>query len=785
MRAGRRGSKRVGPGALGPGAEAASAVGPGAVGPDEEAMAAVAAAVEVVAAATAEVAAAEVADAAEAVVAEAAEAGTGAAHVAERDTGKAKGDEARKTTSSRLIVIGVIRPKRLRPPLRLVMWVAIVQIALVAVLMAVQKVRQPLVNSAVPDAAGGTFAVPLVVFIFMVISIGRRVLVRAGRGIAGPPGFGIPIAALVTWALADTPISSLRLGGTGHRSAPDRHRTALGTAWRPGFFLDLARLGDSSQVASTPRRSRLIPAGARWPAIESRIFLGALACVLAYYALEIVIWVLYARAGQAAAGTGSLLGGSGRSGVLLPTFLVLVVLLGSTDLLEWGEIAVQSFVVRAKRRRPPRLLMILTPLAAVAMIANVVRLDGINVLPELAVVGVPAVLIALLVCLAPGYGGWSGDIRSRAVITGAVAIFIYIMILPNITAAIRSAIGWSSQFDPRFYSLVSTPIALAALTAGLFLLAHGRIGKPEQRGRGLLLVIVGVLVTIAGLPAFLSAARLAGGAPAASVLAAARTVRLTVAALGTLGWLISLAVRKRPQPAAAQLANVLALLAGLQIVSWILCLLNVMARLGADSDYLLAGLFFLTVFWGFAMSGDNLTGKKANSAAYPRDGRILLTVSYTLVSAASLLYLGALRAPAHRQRPPELPDGRSVTPIGLAALGSALVIVAFVAKASRGTGKARPRRPRLRQRRLCQGRLPAGRARGVPRRPSRPRVPWRTYRAAQVAIAGIGMLATGAALVVLGSALPGLSGLTRRCSGNLTRHRFPDLAAMVRERCGQ
>ena len=48
----------------------------------------------------------------------------------------------------------------------------------------------------------------------------------------------------------------------------------------------------------------------------------------------------------------------------------------------------------------------------------------------------------------------------------------------------------------RFYWLVSTPIALAALTVGLFFLAQGKIGKPEQRGRGLLLVIVGTVITL-------------------------------------------------------------------------------------------------------------------------------------------------------------------------------------------------------------------------------------------------------------------------------------------------
>ncbi len=679
--------------------------------------------------------------------------GAAAAAVAE-----SKGDKAEEKDG----LIATYRARRLRiehlnsPPLRLVMWVGIVQIAVVTVLMVLQRVPQPLVNSTVPDVTGGTFAVPLVVFIITVISIATGYWFGLAAALRIRPAVGIPIAALATWTLADTPISSLRMGAT----AIGPHLTDTGLRWGQlgvlGVFWIWLGYRTVARRQARREKSAVNPEQDEQPKNPGSV-LGALVCVLAYYALEIAIWALYARAGQAAVGTGSLLADLGVQAVLLPTFLVLVVLLGSTDLLEWGEIAVQSFVGRAKRRRPPRLLMILTPLVAVGLIANAIRLDGINVLPELAVVGLPVALIALLVRLARGYGSWSGDIRSRAVITGAVVVFIYITILLTITAAIRSAAGWSPQLDDRFYSLVSTPIALAALFAGLLLLAHGRIGSPEQRGRGLLLVIAGALIIIAGLPDFLSAAGLPAVFPSAH-FSLVNGLQVTVS-LGALGWMSSLARHKRLQNAGAQLANVLALLAGLLIVSLILWLLNAIASLSADSDYALAALFFLTVFWGFATSGDKLTGATANTAAYPRDGRILLAVSYTLVSSATLLYLGALRPPGGRATTlPNYLTADPVTPLGLAVLGSALVMVAFVAKASRGTGKAAAATAAA----AAKSAVPepaatAGRARGVPRRPSRPRVPWRTYRAAQVAIAGTGVVATGAALVILVTALPQLS----------------------------
>ena len=217
----------------------------------------------------------------------------------------------------------------------------------------------------------------------------------------------------------------------------------------------------------------------------------------------------------------------------------------------------------------------------------------------------------------------------------------------------------------------------------------------------------------------------------------------------------------------------LALLAGLQIVSWILDLLNGIASVGADSDYLAASFFFVLVVWGFVTSGDKLTGRKANTIAYPRDGRILLTVAYTLVSNASLLYLGALRVPRSSAHALSYLTADPVTPVGLAALGSALVIVAFVAGMNRRSGGPAGRAA-LAGRGLAGAGLPgaglagaglagaglAGRAALAGAGPGRiraPQAPARSLSAAQVAVAGIGAVAIGAALVILSSALPRLA----------------------------
>ena len=674
---------------------------------------------------------AEVAGSADAEEAEAREAGDGEAGDGEADADEPDGIKA-------TYLLRLIRPNCLRLPLKRLIWITFAQIALVTILMALQKVHQPQVNSAVPGAAGGTLAVPLIVFIVTVVSIAAGYCFGLAGAVRVRPLAGIPIAALATWTLADAPISGLRLGSASIGSHPN---AALRWAQLAVLALFWAWFGGRTLLGRRAQREKRAapwnPDGQPW---HPGILRGALACVLAYYALELVIWVRYAQAGQAATGTGALLEDLGVQSILVPSFLVLVVLLGSTDLLGWGEVTVRSVVARARRERTPWFLMILTPLVALAMTANVLRIDGFHVLLELAVIGVPAVLVALLVRRVPGYGRWSHGQRSHAVITGAVVTFAYTVILLSFSSAVRSAIGWSAQLDFRFYSLVSTPVALAALTVGVFLLADGSIGKQERRGRGLVLVIVAVLLILAGLPAFLANS----GLPAVFPLhhfSLLRGLQLA-ASLATLGWLGSLVWRKRLQESGAQLASMLALLAGLQIVSWILDLLERIASLGADSDYLAASFFFVLVGWGFVTSGDNLTGAGVNTPAYPRDGRILLTVAYTLVSNASLLYLGALRVPRASTQALNYLTADPVTRVGLAALGSALVIVAFVAGTSRLTGG------------------PAGRtglAGAVPRRRRAPRAAARSLSAAQVAVAGIGVLATGAALVILGSALPRLA----------------------------
>jgi hypothetical protein len=660
------------------------------------------------------------------------------------EAGPAKGREgAEDENLRRMFSARLIRPNRLNSPLKRLMWIAMIQIALVAVLMAAQKVHQPQVGTAVQDPMGGDFAVPLVVFVGMTVSVAAGYWFGLAGALRVRTIVGAPVAALATWMLADYPIALLRAGSTsiGRVSFSGllwAQLGVLGAFWVWLAWVAVARW----RGRTTGPVVQADPDGKPW---QRLVFLGTGGCVLAYYALEFAIWVQFLRAGQTAGGTGFVLDDFGLQAVLLPTFLILVVLLGSTDLLEWGEITVRWVVLRAGRAWSPWLLMIATSLAAIAILANAIRQDGVNVLLELAVIGIPAVLIGALVWLAPGYGGWSGDIRSRAVTTGATVIFAYSVILVSITSAVLGELGWPSRFDLRAYWLVSTPVGLAALTAGVLILARGAL-EPEQRGRVLLLVIAGVVIVAAGLPGFLAAAWLPAVLPTQHFVLLNGV--LFVAAAGTLIEITGLAVLGRLKSAGGLLANTFKLLIGLQLVRLLLDLLQVIARLGANSDYLLAGLFFLTVLWGFVISGDKLTGTKANSAKYPRDGRILLTVSYTLISSATLLYLGALHGPTRASAPPSNLTSDLSTPLGLSVLGSALVIVAFVTRLRRVPGEPAGRVARLAQRFPAWVRIPSA-------------------GAVQVAVAVIGTVLT--ALSVAAVATAGFPDLARASAAQLGR----------------
>ena len=632
------------------------------------------------------------------------------------------------------------------PPLRLLIFAAFAQTVIVALLLlGGLKVSQPSVSSGVPDQAGGTFLVPTAVFIVMATSVAAGYCLVLAGALRVRAAAGLPIVAATAITLAVVPISTLHAGA----------------AIEPHEWLRWAQLGVLG-LLSAWALWRL--ATRQWPGgVEAEhgstgerkhgaVLVGVLAAVVAYYALEFVVWGSYAQAGQTARGTGFLLDDLSFQAVLLPVFLTLVVLLGSTDLLGWGEL----IAARVPARATPShswIFLILTPLAACLVIANALHAHPGEALPELLVGAVLAGIVGLLVRLGTGYAGWSDDLRGKLVFVGAILVFVYMTVFSNITEELATAAGLSSLLDSELYWLISTPILLVLLTVGLFLVARGQIGTHRRSTgpTGLFLAIVGILILIVELPEFVSlkSRKFSGITPWQQFsLLSGIQLAAGIGALVWIGWL--LAHKRLSKKAVGPLPSIFLLLVGLGLVTLIIDLLQGIEELGNHSAFALAGFFLLITLWGLITSGEQLN---ATSAHYPRDGRIMLFVGYTFIANATLVFLGTLRVPVTGTGPPDFLTSDYVSPAGVGILGTALVVMAFI---------MRPREPARSSAPAAASRAEATPAKAIPAAagadpPTRDLAPVIIQRG----ILGAGALVTAAALIFVGvSAAPHLANVS-------------------------
>jgi hypothetical protein len=571
-----------------------------------------------------------------------------------------------------------LKDRRLSSSLRLLIYAAFAQTVIVALLLlSGLKVSQPSVSSGVQDQAGGTFLVPTAVFIVMAVSVAAGYCLVLAGAFRVRAAAGLPIITATTITLAVVPISKLHAGTAiePHEWLRWAQLGVLALLW----VWALRRLASGQWVVGGEAEHQ--SSGERK---HGAVLAGVLAVVAAYYVLEFVVWGSYAQANQTARGTGFLLDDLSFQAVLLPVFLTLVVLLGSTDLLGWGELIVARVPAWTAHSRS-WIFLILTPLTACLVIANALRVNPGEALPEVLAGAALAGIVGLLVRWGTGYTGWSDDLRGKLVFVGAIVVFIYTTVFSSITEELATAAGLSSLADTELYWLISTPVLLALLTVGLFLVARGRVGQRETGATGLFLAMVGMLILIAELPEFASLrSRTLPVSTPWQHFSLLRGIQLA-AGIGALAWIGWLHAHKRLRKnAVGPLPGIFLLLVGLELVTLIIDLLKGIENLGNHSAFALAGLFLLIAFWGLITAGDQLNAKEA-TAHYPQDGRVMLFVGYTLIANATLVYLGTLRAPVTGTGPPPSLTSDYVSPAGLGILGTALVVMAFV---------MRPREPR-------------------------------------------------------------------------------------------
>jgi hypothetical protein len=618
--------------------------------------------------------------------------------------------------------------KTLSRPLQVLLVLALAQIAVVALLLATQNLPQPLVSSSV-IAEGQTYVVPLAAFIVLAVSLTAGTWFALAGALRVHWSVRFLVVALATATLASYPIFQLTINT---RLKGEPFLTEVRVHWIQLALLALFWIwaaGASLLTWRARQKSAVLPPDSKpW---HGWAFGLAVVPILIYYGLDLVIWRAYASAGFPGQGSALFLSSIGFQSYLLPTFLLLLVYWSSTDLLEWSEIIAKSIVTATRRVRMPRLLVVVTALAAAGMLINEVRINGLEIVLGLALVAVLIALVAIVVRFAQIRSDWPARIPPLALLLGAIILYVQfaatatdVVILP-LAVAHGLALGILEPLS----LLMTVPVLLMALTTGLVLVARGRLGRPNQGAVGLFLVMVTLLTLTSGLPVILSAA----GFPVAilqqpySILGSLKFF----AAGGALVWISYLLVRRRPlREAASTLSGIFLLLAGLQAIDWLNDFANGITALGARSTVLLAGLFVLTALWDLVTSGEQVTNK--DSPAFPREGRILLYVGSTLVATSLLLYIGSLRAQMTGATAPDYFSSDSDAFLGLVLLGTPMVVLTFLLSVGR-------RIPR-----------PAGAAIPQPTR----RV---SARSTQLGIVGSGVLALALFMAFLfGSALPRL-----------------------------
>jgi hypothetical protein len=145
-----------------------------------------------------------------------------------------------------------------------------------------------------------------------------------------------------------------------------------------------------------------------------------------------------------------------------------------------------------------------------------------------------------------------------------------------------------------------------------------------------------------------------------------------LSALCVLGLVVWLSAKSRPPMAPRRLlAAALLLLAGLQVLDWSFDLVLAQTAIGRLSAVAFAGVFLVAVLWDMLTSGDEITN--GHSRAFPRSGRVLLYLGYTLIAASVLLYAATIQVPVTGALSADLFSTDTNAALGLFTLGLPMI----------------------------------------------------------------------------------------------------------------
>jgi hypothetical protein len=403
--------------------------------------------------------------------------------------------------------------------------------------------------------------------------------------------------------------------------------------------------------------------------------------MVVYEGAALGVWLAYRQAGTSL-GVGVFAQSLTGQVFLLPLLLAAVIYWSSSDLLEWGELGGHVLLRVVRRGDPvgqsgiPLLLIGLASVAALGVALDVLRVYGGSVLLAALLATALAGLLALLAVFARMDATWPTQVPTRAVLAGVVFLFCEFVLEYQIGYALASWRGLPvDAAGPAVGVMVGMFVVVVAMTAGVLLVARGRLLRRGELGAtGLFLVAAALLSLLGGWSLILDTLGLPAPHHPLHLLAGVRLV----AALGTLG-LVGWALARPPAhrgDVRRPLAAALLLLIDLQLIEWWFDVVAAQTALGALSPLAFSALFLVAVFWDVLTSGEGITN--GDSRAFPRDGRVLLYLGYTLVASSVLLYAATVRIAASGALSADTLSTGNDAALGLLILGIPMVLLGFV-----------------------------------------------------------------------------------------------------------
>jgi hypothetical protein len=376
---------------------------------------------------------------------------------------------------------------------------------------------------------------------------------------------------------------------------------------------------------------------------------------------------------------------------VLALFLIPILFLTGTDFAEWGEVISSRLALIAERFRPPYLLAGLTAVVAATMLVVAAHSAGWRLLPGLALGTLAAAAyVGLLRIVRPG-PRFPSHIPYGALFACAILyilIFFGTGIITLTTGGLIHADTASGPVIPAA-SLADRVMALSALpwlaigaVAGFLAMKRARRPEPGALASGsFFMVVVAATFILASLTP-IAVTLFAHGSDWLPRLRL-ENVRVTVAgiALIFLGWL---AVTRRLGAQAAALAALFVLLGGLQAIDWIRSVYSEALDVSGRFSALQGLLIIAALLWDVFMSGRSITN--VHGRRLPRHARVLLFLGYEMLVATAVLYFSSAHDRSTGRAVDSLFDSDPWVLFGLVALGMPMLVCLFLLKAGRVLG---------------------------------------------------------------------------------------------------